>query len=42
MTITRHHSGVEVSDIINGHLVSRLYIGYTIRQAKEQFRKDTK
>lgn len=42
MTITRHHSGIEVSAIVNGYLVSRLYIGYTVRQAKARFKEETK
>lgn len=42
MTITRHHSGIEVSDIVGGYLVSRLYIGYTVREAKAKFREETR
>jgi hypothetical protein len=38
MTITRHPAGVEISDIIGGYLVSELYIGYTITQARRIFR----
>lgn len=40
MTVTRHNSGIEVSDIIGGYLVSRLYIGYTVEEAKAQFRAE--
>lgn len=42
MTITRHHSGIEVSDIVDGYLVSRLYIGYTVREAKARFKEETR
>jgi len=38
MTITRHSEGIEVSDIIGGYRVSKLYIGYTVREAKALFR----
>jgi len=42
MTVTRHHSGVEISDIVGGYLVSRLYIGYTIAEAKARFKEETR
>lgn len=38
MTVTRHANGIEVSDIIGGYLVSKLYIGYTVKEAKALFR----
>jgi len=38
MTITRHPAGIEVSDIIGGYWISELYIGYSIREARERFR----
>ena len=38
MTIERGvYGGWVVSDVINGYLVSRLYIGYTKRQARQRF-----
>ena len=37
MTITRHHSGIEISEIIGGYRVSRLYVGYTLKEAKAKF-----
>lgn len=40
MTVTRKHSGIEVSAIVGGYLVSRLYIGYSIKEAKEKFRNE--
>jgi len=40
MTVTRHHSGIEVSDIIGGYLVSKLYIGYTVSEAKRRFKEE--
>lgn len=39
MTVTRHHSGIEVSDFIGGYLVSELYIGYTVKEARKLFRE---
>lgn len=40
MTITRKNSGIEVSDIVNGYLVTKLYIGYTVKEAKSLFMKE--
>jgi hypothetical protein len=40
MTITRKHSGIEIADIIGGYRVSRLYIGYTQREAVRRFRSE--
>ena len=37
MTITRKREGIEISDIIGGYLVSKLYIGYTVKEAKQLF-----
>lgn len=42
MSITRHHSGIEVSDIVGGYLVSKLYIGYTVKEAKTSFMREFK
>lgn len=42
MTVTRHSEGIEVSDIIGGYLVSKLYIGYTVREAKRMFKEENK
>lgn len=42
MTIERGIYGWVVSDVINGYLVSRLYIGYTKRQARQRFMEDFK
>lgn len=42
MNVTRHHSGIEISEIINGYRVSRLYIGYTVREAKARFKAETR
>lgn len=39
MIVTRTHAGLEISDIIGGYRVSRLYIGYTVREAKRLFRE---
>lgn len=39
MTVTRHSEGIEVSDIIGGYLVSKLYIGYTVSEAKRLFKE---
>lgn len=40
MTVTRHHSGIEVADIVDGYLVHKLYIGYTVKEAKRKFSKE--
>lgn len=44
MTITKlHPSGaIEISDTINGYLVTRRYFGYTQRGAKMMFKQETK
>lgn len=42
MTITRKNAGIEVSDIVEGYLVSKLYIGYTIKEAKSLFTAEYK
>ena len=40
--IKRHHDGAWViADIIKGHLVTRVYIGYTKREAMKNYRRDT-
>jgi hypothetical protein len=39
MTITRHSEGIEISDIVNGYLVSELYIGYSVKEARKIFRQ---
>jgi hypothetical protein len=39
VTVTRHSEGIEISDIIGGYLVSKLYIGYTVKEAKRLFRE---
>lgn len=40
MTITRNNAGIEISDIIGGYLVSKLYVGYTVKEAKQLFIKE--
>jgi hypothetical protein len=42
VTITRKNAGIEVSDIVGGYLVSKLYIGYTIKEAKSLFTAEYK
>lgn len=42
MTITKKHSGIEITDIIGGYLVSKLYIGYTVKEAKSLFNAEYK
>jgi hypothetical protein len=38
MTIEKRHDGAYViSDIIDGYLVTRIYMGYTLREAKRLF-----
>jgi hypothetical protein len=38
MTITRHPAGIEISDMVGGYLVSELYIGYTVTEARRLFK----
>jgi hypothetical protein len=40
MTVTKKHAGIEISDIIGGYLVSKLYIGYTVKEAKQLFMQE--
>jgi hypothetical protein len=40
MTITRNNAGIEISKIIGGYLVSKLYIGYTVKEAKQLFMQE--
>lgn len=42
MTITRYHSGIEVSDIIDDQYVKKLYIGYSVKEAKQEFKREFK
>lgn len=43
MSVTRvpHSGALVISDIIGGYLVSRTYYGYTVREARAMFRRDT-
>jgi len=36
--VYRHAEGVELATIAGGYRVSRLYIGYTLKEAKRLFR----
>jgi hypothetical protein len=38
MSVTRHPQGIQICDIVGEHLVSELYIGYTVREAKRLFK----
>ena len=42
MTKTQTHEGVAISEIVDGHLVTRHYIGYTRREAESLFRTEVK
>lgn len=42
ITTTRYTWGIECAAIIGGYLVSRKYIGYTMRQARQDFYNDAK
>jgi hypothetical protein len=42
MTVTRKSAGIEISDIVEGYLVSKLYIGYTVKEAKQLFNAEYK
>jgi len=39
---TRYHWGIECAAIIGGYRVSRKYIGYNMRQARQKFYQDAK
>ena len=40
--VYRHAEGVELATIAGGYRVSRLYIGYTLKEAKRLFRQYVK
>lgn len=42
MTINKINAGIEISDIVGGYLVSKLYIGYTVKEAKQLFNAEYK
>lgn len=42
ITTTRTPAGLELATIAGGYRVSRLYIGYTLREAKSLFRQYVK
>ena len=40
MTTSKTHTGaIKVTDIVDGYLVTQMYFGYTIYQAKRLFKK---
>ena len=41
MTIERNHEGIVVSDIVNGYRLQKLFIGYTVKEAKREFKTET-
>ncbi len=43
VTITRQHNGaLEVSAVYNGRLVTRVFYGYTMREARAMFVEEIK
>ena len=42
MRIEKTHAGIIIADIIAGYRVARLYIGYSVRDAKKLFREERK
>jgi hypothetical protein len=38
MSHTNHNGTITVSDVIDGQLTKRRYIGYTLAQAKQRFK----
>jgi len=42
MTVTKKNAGIEISDIVGGYLVSKLYVGYTVKEAKSLFQAEYK
>ncbi|HIH74840.1 MAG TPA: hypothetical protein HA306_06545 [Methanosarcina sp.] len=42
MTIEKLHSGIKISDMVDGQFVHRNYIGYSATEAKKLFREYVK
>ena len=42
MRIEKSHIGTIISEVINGYRVQRVYIVYTLREAKKLFREEVK
>ena len=42
MTIEKLHSGIKISDIVNGQFVHQNYIGYSVTDAKKLFKQYVK
>lgn len=42
MTIEKLHSGIKISDIVDGQFVHQNYIGYSMAEAKRLFREYVK
>jgi hypothetical protein len=41
MTVSKNHAGaLIISDVIGGHYVQRVYIGFTKREAMRKFRAE--
>lgn len=38
MISTKQHNGIVITDIKNNQLVKQLYIGYSMREAKKEFK----
>lgn len=39
MTTTLKHNGIEISDVIDGYLVIKVYVGYTVRDAQKEWKR---
>ena len=37
----KHNSHIVITDIVNGQLIKKVYIGYTIKESKKLFRELT-
>lgn len=42
MTIEKLHSGIRISDMVDGQFVHQNYIGYSVTDAKKLFREYVK
>lgn len=40
INIIKHNGHIEISDIVNNQRFSKVYIGYSLKDAKKQFKKD--
>lgn len=42
MTIEHNLAGILIHEVVNGHLFQRYYSGYSLAEAKREFKKEIK